>query len=889
MYKGKSHAEGGIPVVVDGNTNVEIEGNEYHLCRDAMSSAKIYSFKKKSNKEILDSIYSSEGCKFVQGIANSGDFIVCKLVVLDDDKRTISGTVKSIIDTMQSEKSCNVSEGGSKMEKGGGVKSEWLIDDKEATLEDFIEIYQRQQSNRFAGMFDFKPKKVEYFGDDESSIRRLKDYNRIASIYGRNGEFKESYMKAIIRKAFNDFSFVKFGNAFRKHIDTSFKAKGHEVNNNKWSEVASYIIGDDAYDISSQNDFINFAKELGIKIPEKQIVENESDKMEKGGYVAISQFNRNINNELKNYIDEDEEVSFEYKRERVKLVYAKKFYEKNNITPLAEPDLEISSFLTQWVSYNDSNYQISFHYNFEIDSIKLEKVKATLYSEDWDEIKTFADGGNIPNSNKECLFYIETNKNNILANGYYHYFRSLPILKDVYAHNVNEPEYLNDLQFLLITYNSVNSLFLRNEIKKLLGCSNGLAKTIVSKHLKNAKKVDESTFETYKDERIIIANRNEIVCQNVVEQMEKGGGIETLLAPNGKPSNLTPEQYKLVRTPEFKAWFGDWENDPKNASRVVDENGEPLVVYHYTDNKFNIFRLKGLSNGFFFTEYKKDSEFSTPILKSKQYFLNIKKLSELSEMSYEQWSVPKYENEWIKKSKDDGADGIQFIRENIDFYDKKWQQNKRIIVAFEPNQIKLADGTNTTFDGNNNDKRYKDGGSIDEHKETYERWKSLVNMSKSELKEFYDSQEGKDAGLSDKESNDLGISNGRESARWIMRMKDTPVSDWTPKMWEWANKQISFISRMSGNKGSLYDDNGNKTRKHTSLLIWGHNPKKMGNGGYTSLELIKKAEEISNKNEYLNCDAFCHRMVDNVLFKDEFNIIPYKINQLENALKHSNQ
>ena len=45
-------------------------------------------------------------------------------------------------------------------------------------------------------------------------------------------------------------------------------------------------------------------------------------KMEKGGYVAISQFNRNINNELKNYIDEDEEVSFEYKRERVKLVYS---------------------------------------------------------------------------------------------------------------------------------------------------------------------------------------------------------------------------------------------------------------------------------------------------------------------------------------------------------------------------------------------------------------------------------------------------------------------------------------------------------------------------------------------------------------------------------------
>ena len=53
-----------------------------------------------------------------------------------------------------------------------------------------------------------------------------------------------------------------------------------------------------------------------------------------------------------------------------------------------------------------------------------------------------------------------------------------------------------------------------------------------------------------------------------------------LLAPNGKPSNLTPEQYAQVRTKEFKAWFGDWENNPANASKVIDKNGEPLVLYH---------------------------------------------------------------------------------------------------------------------------------------------------------------------------------------------------------------------------------------------------------------------------------------------------------------------
>ena len=44
-----------------------------------------------------------------------------------------------------------------------------------------------------------------------------------------------------------------------------------------------------------------------------------------------------------------------------------------------------------------------------------------------------------------------------------------------------------------------------------------------------------------------------------------------------------------VRTRAFKEWFGDWENDAKNASKVVDGNGEPLVVYHGTDADFTVF------------------------------------------------------------------------------------------------------------------------------------------------------------------------------------------------------------------------------------------------------------------------------------------------------------
>lgn len=63
-----------------------------------------------------------------------------------------------------------------------------------------------------------------------------------------------------------------------------------------------------------------------------------------------------------------------------------------------------------------------------------------------------------------------------------------------------------------------------------------------------------------------------------------------LLAPNGEPSNLPERLYAQVRTKEFKDWFGDWQNDPKNASKVVDENGEPRIVYHGSDQYgFDIF------------------------------------------------------------------------------------------------------------------------------------------------------------------------------------------------------------------------------------------------------------------------------------------------------------
>ena len=60
-------------------------------------------------------------------------------------------------------------------------------------------------------------------------------------------------------------------------------------------------------------------------------------------------------------------------------------------------------------------------------------------------------------------------------------------------------------------------------------------------------------------------------------------------APNGKPTNLTERQWVIVRTPNFINWFGDWINDPENASKMLDENGEPKVFYHGTKYDFDVF------------------------------------------------------------------------------------------------------------------------------------------------------------------------------------------------------------------------------------------------------------------------------------------------------------
>lgn len=176
-----------------------------------------------------------------------------------------------------------------------------------------------------------------------------------------------------------------------------------------------------------------------------------------------------------------------------------------------------------------------------------------------------------------------------------------------------------------------------------------------------------------------------------------------LLAPNGKKSNLTERQYAQVRTKAFKDWFGDWENNPSEASKVVDENGEPLIVYHSTNKIFNTYKERdgihfgsyntalGVANEKFDPTFDTIEEAQASIAKGKfrinQVFLNIRN---------------------PKQSKDLGTGWKQLITEGFDGGLYRAVEGDTSFVVFDSNQIKSATDNVGTFSRTDDDIRYRE-------------------------------------------------------------------------------------------------------------------------------------------------------------------------------------
>lgn len=197
-------------------------------------------------------------------------------------------------------------------------------------------------------------------------------------------------------------------------------------------------------------------------------------------------------------------------------------------------------------------------------------------------------------------------------------------------------------------------------------------------------------------------------------------------------TELTFKQWQQVRSPEFKAWFGDWENDPENASKVVNERtGEPLIAYHGTGAEFNVFDKnkagagndKGLrGKGFYLSPNRTTSEsYGEKIISAyvslknpfrPSDFTSAEEVAEhltnrLSEQGYEDYTVDpfifnvgnsfsvrnQYAGAFSSILKDAGYDGVLY-------------PNRQEIVAFDSNQIKSATDNTGAFSKENNDIRF---------------------------------------------------------------------------------------------------------------------------------------------------------------------------------------
>ena len=54
-------------------------------------------------------------------------------------------------------------------------------------------------------------------------------------------------------------------------------------------------------------------------------------------------------------------------------------------------------------------------------------------------------------------------------------------------------------------------------------------------------------------------------------------------------SAVKPKLKNVTQSQQFKRWFGDWQNHPERASKVVNADGTSKVMYHGTTAEFTIF------------------------------------------------------------------------------------------------------------------------------------------------------------------------------------------------------------------------------------------------------------------------------------------------------------
>lgn len=225
---------------------------------------------------------------------------------------------------------------------------------------------------------------------------------------------------------------------------------------------------------------------------------------------------------------------------------------------------------------------------------------------------------------------------------------------------------------------------------------------------------DNSTPNTDTNQDILFQSATEEQRQFDETAAQYGGEEAYNEAKANGETELTYRQWVQVRTPAFKAWFGDWENDAANASKVVHpETGEPLVVYHGTRAQFDEFKGKV----HYFTP-EKDYYFFSGVdwngdpknMNVMATFLNVRNPKEIDNGTAEFIHQSRYDQQ-REDDRAEGFDGYIYLSgENLtDYGDKKRHDGGAQIIVFDANQIKSATNNTGAFSPDNDSILFQGG------------------------------------------------------------------------------------------------------------------------------------------------------------------------------------
>lgn len=167
-------------------------------------------------------------------------------------------------------------------------------------------------------------------------------------------------------------------------------------------------------------------------------------------------------------------------------------------------------------------------------------------------------------------------------------------------------------------------------------------------------------------------------------------------------SKINMSVKNVTESQQFKRWFGDWQNHPENASKVVNEDGTPKVVYHGTNAEFNTFQQE--NGAYFFSESRDYAESMADERRGNRIIEAYLKMKNpyTVKLPPEQFTDNFAEAPVIRYAKEHGNDGVIFeydgSKEDL-AYDKFY-------VVFDSAQIKSATDNIGTFDKTNPDIRF---------------------------------------------------------------------------------------------------------------------------------------------------------------------------------------